>query len=164
VRQVLILVIVLLLGQSGVLYAEPPNGYPFIQFDDGLAQAKASNKPVFLYFGRQGCGWCDKTNREAFSDTMVRELYTSHYVLVYVDSESGKRLTLPSGERITETELGSRLGVHATPVFVFMEPDGKAVARTVGVQTVQDLKDYDRYIYGKHYSRQTFSQFKAAEK
>ena len=29
-------------------------------------------------------------------------------VLVYLDAESGKRLTLPDGERITEAELGTR--------------------------------------------------------
>ncbi len=66
----------------------------------------AGTKPIFLYFGRYGCAWCEHTNKVSFSDPALKKLYTDNYELVYVDAESGKRLTLPSGERITEAELG----------------------------------------------------------
>ena len=46
--------------------ADPPAGYAFVSYDAGLAQAKQNGRPVFLYFGRYGCGWCDKTNRGHF--------------------------------------------------------------------------------------------------
>ena len=47
----------LLLSQLAL--AEPPDGYPFVSFDAGLRLAKEQNRPIFLYFGRFGCGWCD---------------------------------------------------------------------------------------------------------
>ena len=43
--------------------ADPPPGYPFVGYDAGLTAARASDKPIFLYFGRYGCAWCDHTNK-----------------------------------------------------------------------------------------------------
>jgi len=144
-------------------HAEPPAGYPFTGYDTGFKQAKAENRPVFLYFGRYGCGWCDKTNREAFSDKTVHERYTAHYALVYVDAESGKRLTLPSGERITELELGARMKVLATPVFVFLHPDGKEIFRIPGIQSAADFLLYDRFVTEGHYRKESIRDFLARE-
>ncbi|MET0081361.1 MAG: thioredoxin fold domain-containing protein [Candidatus Thiodiazotropha lotti] len=121
--------------------ADPPEGYPFLPFDKAMAQANAETKLMFVYFGRYGCGYCDKTNKEAFSDSAVKEQYSKHYVLAYVDAESGKRLRLPSGERITERELGTRYNAFVTPIFSFMSPGGKVITRMVGVQRIEDLVD-----------------------
>ncbi|MCG8028209.1 MAG: thioredoxin family protein [Candidatus Thiodiazotropha taylori] len=121
--------------------ADPPEGYPFLPFDKAMAQANTESKLMFVYFGRYGCGYCDKTNKEAFSDPGVKQDYSKNYVLAYVDAESGKRLRLPSGERITERELGTRYNAFVTPIFSFMSPDGKIITRMVGVQRVEDLVD-----------------------
>ena len=126
--------------------AEPPDGYPFMPFDQAMQQAQEKGKPLFVYFGRYGCGYCDKTNKEAFSDSKVRQQYTANYVLAYVDSESGKRLRLPSGERITERELGTRYNAFVTPVFSFITTDGDVLTRLVGVQRTVDLLDADKMV------------------
>jgi len=145
-------------------HAEPPAGYPFVNYDAGLARARAENRPIFLYFGRFGCAWCDKTNREAFSDRQLRERYTSNYVLVYVDAESGKRLTLPSGERITELELGARMKVLATPVFAFLQPDGKEIFKIPGIQSTADFVRYDRFVSEGHFRKESIRDFLSREK
>jgi thioredoxin-related protein len=139
--------------------ADPPRGYPFVSFDAGLKAARASGKPIFLYFGRYGCGWCAHTNKQTFSDAALKKLYTENYALVYVDAESGKRLTLPSGERITEAELGVRLQAFATPLFVFLTPQGDKIVQIPGFKTVQDFRDYDRYVRGGHYKQKTLLEF-----
>ena len=140
-------------------FADPPDHYPFVSYGDGLRLAKQQNKPIFLYFGRYGCGWCAKTNKESFSDPDIHRLYTQHYVLVYVDAESGKRLKLPSGERITEADLGARFNAFATPLFVFLDPQGKEIVKIPGFKTIQDFKDFDRYVHGGFYKTQTLLQF-----
>lgn len=139
--------------------ADPPPGYPFVNFDAGLKAATASGKPIFLYFGRYGCAWCDHTNKTTFSDAALKKLYSDNYELVYVDAESGKRLTLPSGERITEAELGARLQAFATPLFVYMTPQGDKIMQIPGFKTVQDFRDFDRYVRGGHYRQKTLLQF-----
>ena len=131
----------LLCLMANVALAEPPEDYPFLPFDKAMKQAHAETKLMFVYFGRYGCGYCDKTNKEAFSDPEVKEQYSKNYVLAYVDSESGKRLRLPSGERITERELGTRYNAFVTPIFSFMSPDGTVITRMIGVQRIEDLME-----------------------
>lgn len=144
--------------------AEPPDGYQFVPFDEGLRIAGDQNRRMFLYFGRHGCTWCDITNQKAFSNPRVRELYSDNYVLVYVDTEGGNRLRLPSGERLTEAELGARLKVLATPLFVFTEPNAKPVARTSGIKTDGDLVDMHLYVSGNHFQRLRLREFQDARR
>ena len=133
----------LLLLSAPPVLADAPEGYPFQSFDTAAKQAVAEGKPVFVYFGRFGCGYCEKTNKEAFSSEKVRQVYTSHYVLAYVDAESGKRLSLPDGERVTERELGTRYNAFATPVFTFLSPKGDALLQLIGIQTIESLLNAD---------------------
>lgn len=137
------LILFVLSSISLVVHADAPEGYPFISFDKAMKQAATEVKPIFVYFGRYGCGYCEKTNKEAFSDPLVRERYTENYILAYVDAESGKRLRLPSGERITERELGTRYNAFVTPVFSFLNPVGELQLRLIGVQSKTDLLKAD---------------------
>ncbi|MCG6864109.1 MAG: thioredoxin family protein [Thiogranum sp.] len=144
----------------GSARAEPPPGYSFQRYDDGLRQAAADNKRVFVYFGRYGCGFCDKTNKVGFADPAVKQAYSKNYVLVYVNSESMDRLTLPSGERITEMQLGERMNTLGTPVFFFLEPDGKQILKVYGYQDPKRLLTMDSYIQSGNYDKVSFSDFK----
>jgi thioredoxin-related protein len=144
---------------AATAWADPPAGYAFVDYSTGLKAARESGKPIFLYFGRYGCGWCAHTNKTTFSDPALKKLYSEHYVLVYVDSESGRRVTLPSGERITEAELGVRMNAFATPLFAYLTPAGEQIVQIPGFKTVQDFRDYDRYVRGGHYKQQTLLEF-----
>ena len=140
-------------------WGEPPQDYPFVAYDQGLKAAQASGKPIFLYFGRYGCAWCAHTNKETFSNASLRKLYIDHYELVYVDAESYKRITLPSGERISEAELGARFKAFATPLFVYLTPRGKEIFKAPGFKTVQDFLDFDRYVTGGYYKTETLLEY-----
>lgn len=148
---------------STVVVADPPGNYHFETYDRGLERAKMSNKKVFIYFGREGCGFCEVTNKKAFSVSLVRDRYQGNYELVYVDSESGKRLTLPSGERITERDLGTRYKAFVTPVFVYLEPNGKQILKRVGIQTSEQLLAYDDFVQKGHYKQLSFEQYEKTE-
>lgn len=144
-----------------VTFADPPKNYPFVDYDTGLRAAQKSGRPIFLYFGRLGCGWCDKTNKEAFSQAAVRKRYVADFELVYVDAEGGKRLKLPSGERITEMELGARFKAFATPLFAYLTPDGEVIFKISGIQSGRDFLVYDRFITGGFYKTQTIREYLA---
>lgn len=156
------LVAVMLVAGPG--FADPPAGYPFLPYDEALKQAQQLHKPVFVYYGREGCGYCDKTNKESFSNPELKKLYIQNYVLAYVDAERGRRLTLPSGERITEFELGARLRAKVTPIFLYQDEHGKSLLRVPGFQTAADFLKYDRYIREGHYQRISLDQFLAQPK
>jgi thioredoxin-related protein len=153
------LLAVILCSLTLSVFADPPPDYPFVSYDKGLQLAQETGKPIFLYFGRYGCAWCEHTNKKSFSDPELKKLYPEHFVLVYVDAESGKRLKLPSGERITEAELGTRFNAFATPLFVYLTPQGQEIFKAPGFKTVQDFKDFDRYVIEGHYKSQSLLEF-----
>lgn len=162
-RPLLAAVLMMLWGVLPIpVMADPPVDWTFHSLDRALQIAGQEQRRVFLYFGRHGCPSCEKTNRESFTDPRVIGRYNANYVLAYVDSESGRRLRLPSGERITEMELGVRLKVFGTPFFYFMEPDGSAILRAPGYQSAEEFLLLDRFVNGGHYRNQTFVEFKAA--
>jgi len=145
------LAVLCVFGWTGWACAEPPPGYNFVRYDAGLTAARESGKPVFVYFGRYGCGFCDKTNKVGFADADVANAYKAHYELVYVNSESMNRLVLPSGERITEMQLGERLNTLGTPVFFFLKPDGSEILKVYGYQGPEELLSMDTYIQSGKY-------------
>ena len=144
--------------------AEPPKDYPFVSYNEGLKAQKAGGKPMMIYFGRPGCGYCERTNVEGFGHADLRKRYSEHFVLAYVDTESGTRVTLPDGERVTEAELANRYRVRMTPTFVYLDPAGKEVARLYGVQQKKDLAALDHYVANGVYKTKTFRQFLAEQK
>ncbi len=156
-----ILIAISLLTLPGLSYADAPQGWTFQRLDAALLQAKKEQKRIFLYFGRHGCPSCEKTNRESFTDSRVKENFNKNYILAYADSESGDRIKLPSGERISEMDLGVRLKVFGTPFFYFMESDGKSILRAPGYQTAEEFLLYDEFVNRGHYRRQSFKDFKA---
>lgn len=143
------------------IQANPPDGYDILSYDQGMEQARREGKTAFLYFGRYGCGYCTRTNVETFSDPGLKDLYSRNYVMIYVDAEGGRRMQLPNGERITEAELGARLNVYATPLFLYLSPEGETLLRVPGFKTVQDFVDFDRYIQGGHYRNESINDFLA---
>ena len=144
---------------SGSVLADPPDNYPFVNYDTGLQQARDNNKPIFMYYGRYGCGFCAKTNKETFSDAALRKLYIEQYNLVYIDAESGERLTLPSGERITEAELGARLNVYATPIFLYLDKNGEVLFRAPGYKTVEEFTLFHKYVSGGFYKTMSINDY-----
>lgn len=156
------LLILVLLGWSAAVVADPPEGWTFYPLDEALKLAKQQQKRVFLYFGRHGCPSCDKTNRESFTDPRVIENFNANYILAYADSEGGSRLRLSSGERITEMELGVKLKVFGTPFFYFMEPNGSPILRAPGYQSADEFMLFDSFVNDGHYRQQSFTEFKAA--
>lgn len=145
----------------GAARAEPPAGYEFSGYAAATHNAAQSGKPIFLYLGRHGCGYCDKTNQESFSKREVHAQLSEAFELAYVDTEGSARLTLASGERMTEAKFAERLNAVGTPVFFALQPDGAEIARLYGYQSAARLLAFKDYVTAEHYKTQTFRDYVA---
>jgi len=139
--------------------AGPPKGWTFVDFESGLKQAAADGRRVFVYFGRAGCPTCARVNEESFSNKELKAKLASTYVLAYVDTESGKRLRLPTGERLTEMDLGLRYRVSGTPYFFFLEPGGEKIISVPGYVTAKQFFGLDLFVEKEIYKRQSLEEF-----
>jgi predicted bacteriocin transport accessory protein len=143
--------------------AAPPEAYNFLPFDKALIKSADDNKPMFLYFGRYGCNTCRKMHKEVFSDSSLRQNLSSHFVLAYVDTESGNRIRLANGERTTEMQFASRSRIIGTPTFVYFSEDQKPLFTKAGFQTISQMQQYNDFVSAGHYKTTSLKQYLSSE-
>ena len=118
---------------------------------------------MLLYFGRYGCSTCRKMHAEVFTDSGLSETFAEKFVLAYVDTESGNRIRLGSGERITEMQFASRSRIVGTPTFVFFSPEQKPLFKKAGFQTIEQMQHYADFIADGHYREMPLKQYLAQQ-
>lgn len=108
----------------------------YFDYEQGLACAKALNKPVFIDFTGHGCVNCREMEAAVWSDPRVLRRLKNDYVIIalYVDDKS----KLPESEWVTSSYDGkvkktlgkkyadfqiTRFGVNAQPYYVLLDTD-----------------------------------------
>jgi thioredoxin-related protein len=155
--------VVLLILSIGRLMAAPPESYRFLSLTEATQLASSENKPMLLYFGRYGCSTCRKMHAEVFNDASLNAKYNDAFVLAYVDTESGDRISLANGERITEMQFASRSRIFGTPTFIFFSPEQKPLFKKSGFQTIAQMNQYGDFILEKHYQSMPLQEFMAGQ-
>lgn len=130
-------------------FLELPHGLDgFFDFEQGLACARAQNKPIFIDFTGHGCVNCREMEANVWSDPRVLERLKNEFVIIalYVDDKT----ELPQNEWITSTfdhkvkkTIGkkfadfqiSRFGVNAQPYYVLLDQDQSLLTKP----TARDL-------------------------
>jgi len=159
---VFIVSFVLTLSPS-IIQAAAPQGYQFLNLTEAWQQAVAQNKPMFLYFGRYGCSICRKMHQEVFSDPQVKENYNNRFVLAYVDTESGNRITMPNGERTTEMQFATHSRILGTPTFIYYANDQKPLFKKTGFQSIDQMNLYSDFIDKGLYKTGTLKDYLATQ-
>lgn len=155
--------IVVLLAPASVR-AQPPEGWPFLEFNEAVRAAKRMHKPMFVYFGFTGCPYCEIANKNTFSSDALRKLYTDHYVLAYFDIRGNPddAISLPAGEKLTRADAIKRLRSSPVPAWMFISADGREILMRRGSRTPIDaFLQFDRYASGNAYLRTSLQEFLA---
>ena len=109
----------------------------YFDYEQGMACAKALNKPVFIDFTGHGCVNCREMEATVWSDSRVLERLRNKFVVValYVDDKS----KLPESEWVTSSYDGkvkktlgkkyadfqiTKFGVNAQPYYVLLDNRG----------------------------------------
>jgi len=154
-------IVFLLVLSLDTLLAAPPENYRFLSLTEAAQLASSENKPMLLYFGRYGCSICRKMHAEVFNDEALIAKYNNDFVLAYVDIESGNRIKLANGERITEMQFATRSRIIGTPTFIYFSPEQKPLIKKAGFQSVAQMNLYGDYILGNHYKSMPLQEFMA---
>ena len=112
----------------------------YFDLEEGMAAAKALNKPVMLDFTGWSCANCRKMENEVWSDSEVLKRLKNDFVLIslYVDEKTSlppaQVYTATDGRKITNVgdknldyEI-TRFGFNAQPLYMFLDLEGKELS------------------------------------
>lgn len=88
--------------------------------DASLAEAKATDKPIFLSVGYSTCHWCHVMEEESFEDEEIAGAINAHFIPIKVDREER-----PDVDGIYMTAVQALTGHGGWPMSVFMTPSLK---------------------------------------
>jgi thiol-disulfide isomerase/thioredoxin len=97
-------------------------------FEAGLAQARARQRPAFVYFDAKWCSWCQRYKAETLADARVRARLARDYVAVLVDFDA-------------RADLVARYRIRGLPYTLILAPGGEVLNGFVGILTPDDLLD-----------------------
>lgn len=112
----------------------------YFTLEEGMAAAKALNKPVMLDFTGHSCANCRKMEKEVWKDPEVLKRMKENFVLVslYVDESTplpaseqynkkdGDKV-LTEGDKNLDYEI-TQFGFNAQPLYMFLDLDGKPLS------------------------------------
>lgn len=116
----------------------------YFTLEEGLAAAKAQNKPLFVDITGHGCVNCREMEQRVWSDPRVLNILRNEYVLValYVDDKTkldeAEWLTTPDGKtlkeigRVNSYIARTRFGVNAQPNYALLDAEGNQLAPVRG--------------------------------
>ncbi|MCE1198412.1 MAG: thioredoxin family protein [Marinilabiliales bacterium] len=130
-------------------FLELPHGLEgYFDFEQGLACAKAQNKPLFIDFTGHGCVNCREMEANVWSDPRVLERLKRDFVVValYVDDKTDlpesdwvtssydHKVKKTIGKKFADFQI-ARFGVNAQPYYVLLDHNQKLLVKP----TARDL-------------------------
>ena len=112
----------------------------YFTLEEGMAAAKALNKPIMLDFTGHSCANCRKMEKEVWKDPEVLKRMKENFVLVslYVDESTDlpvkEQYNKKDGDRvITEGDKNldyeiTQFGFNAQPLYMFLDLNGKPLS------------------------------------
>ena len=88
--------------------------------DQALAEARSSDRPIFLSIGYSACHWCHVMAHESFEDPATARLLNTHFVCIKVDREER-----PDIDAVYMDAAVALTGQGGWPLSVFLTPEAK---------------------------------------
>jgi len=166
-RKVLLSLLFAALPLLSQAHAGPPDGWPFVRYEEGMPLAGKVNKPVFILFGLEPCPFCDHLNANTFSDQKLRELYSLEYVLIYMEIKGLNEQpehALPDGTTMSHRDFVRKHRAFVAPAWAYYDRNGAKVFQGAGSEeTVENFLNFHKYVASEHYKQATFNEFLSRE-
>jgi thioredoxin-related protein len=117
----------------------------FIDFEAAKKEAKASGKPILLYFsGSDWCGTCIKLKKEVLDNESFKEHASSNLILMQADFPRLKKNQLDKSIKIQNESLAEKYNSAGIfPRLILISPEGTVIKEWNGYanQKPEDLID-----------------------
>lgn len=139
----------------------------FNNLPEELAIAADEGKAgVFIMFSDVDCPWCAKMKATIMSQVAVQDYYRKHFQVLTIDIRGDAMIVDFEGKEMSEKDFAFKEHrVRATPVVMFFDNSGKAVARFTGI--VRDVDEFlwlGEYVVSGAFQEMNFTKYKRNRK
>jgi thioredoxin-related protein len=128
------------------------------KYNEGIAEAKKSNKKILLDVYTDWCKWCKKLDVEVYENDKVAAYLKKYYVLVKVNGEGSEILKFNNKE-ISETQLTAAMGVTGYPTMFFLDSDSKPIDKLASFVPADRFLPILKFFGEDHYKKENWEVF-----
>ncbi len=130
----------------------------WLPYHEGLAKAAQEDKYILIDFYTDWCGYCEKMDRETYSQKEVIESLAKNFIAVKINSESENKI-LDEGKEITEKELALKYQVNSYPTIWFLDSKYNKIAPLPGFIPAKQFTWVLNYIGEEWYKKISFEEY-----
>ena len=115
-------------------------------YQESMALSRQENKKLFLHFYADWCGYCDKMNKETFTDSAVINYLNRNFVSTRVNSDKN-------------VNAAAEYAVRGVPDTWFVTENGEKISHMPGFISADMLLKILKFIHTDSYKQMTFKEF-----
>jgi thioredoxin-related protein len=104
----------------------------FLDFREDIRETAAEGKRLLVYFGQDGCPYCQRLMRVNFGQKDIVEKTRRHFSAVAINIWGDREVTWIDGKTQSEKTFAATLKVQFTPTLLFLDEKGNVVLRVNG--------------------------------
>lgn len=118
------------------------------RYDQGLEQARASQKPLMVQVYADWCRECHTLEAELREHPQLGPLLRRRFVVARLNLGSEAKVRY-QGQLMSEKQLAQQLQATWPPMLLFYAPDGKLIGRRIGRASPAEMKTMLDYVLTK---------------
>lgn len=134
-----------------------PEAVKWRPFEEAIAVADTSGRPVLVHVEAPWCGWCRKMNREVYP--ALGSYIRTRLVATRLNREERSATHRYRGTRYTEAELARRLNASGVPTVVLLDARGYYLFHLSGFLSASDLRPVLAYVVEGAYRSQSLRSY-----
>ena len=115
---------------TGSLYSS--SQVKWYDYNEGIALAKKTKKPVVIDFYADWCKWCKVMDKQTFGDSAVSKIMKKHYINIRIDTMTQGKTIRFKNHRFSGQDFARAMGVTGLPTVVFLDEQENIITRIPG--------------------------------
>ena len=164
----LLLLVALMLPAQALQLRDPESHFfdeTFGDLQEELATAKEQGKKaILIMFEMEECPFCRRMKAKVLNRDDVQHYFREHFLILSMDVEGDLEITDFQGNITTQKEFAlKQYRVRATPVFQFVDLDGKPIKKARYTGATSDAAEFmllGKYVVDERYKETSFVRYK----
>ena len=130
-------------------------------FEEAIAIASETQKPIFVDVWAPWCGWCRKMKKEVYPKL---ETELDEYVLTRLNREDNGSSISYLNQTLSPLKLAQKLNINTVPGMIILSSEGNYLLHLTGFTEEQSLEPILNYVATQSYKDLTFEEFVQGKK